>query len=39
MSFIQSHQDKINIYFILEYVRGIELFDVIRDKDFTTGLK
>jgi cGMP-dependent protein kinase len=30
MSFYRTYQDKHNIYFILEFIRGQELFDVIR---------
>ncbi len=30
MSFYRTYQDKHNIYFILEYIRGQELFDAIR---------
>jgi len=31
MNFIFSVQDKNNIFLILEYVRGVELFQVIRE--------
>ncbi len=31
MKFVRSFRDEINIYFLVEYVRGMELFDVIRD--------
>lgn len=31
MKFVRSFKDDINIYFLGEYVRGIELFDAIRD--------
>lgn len=31
MKFVRSFKDNINIYFLVEYVKGMELFDVIRD--------
>lgn len=31
MTFIRSMKDSINIYFIVEYIKGMELFDVIRE--------
>lgn len=31
MNYIQSLKDSLNIYFLTEYVKGMELFDVIRD--------
>jgi len=31
VEFVRSYKDAQNIYFLLEYVRGLELFDVIRD--------
>lgn len=31
MRFVRSFKDDINIYFLVEYVKGMELFDVIRD--------
>jgi serine/threonine protein kinase len=31
MQFIKTYKDNNNIYFLVEYVKGIELFDVIRD--------
>ena len=31
MSFCRSFKDNSSIYFLIEYVRGMELFDVIRD--------
>jgi cGMP-dependent protein kinase len=33
MDFMKSYQDKSRIYFLLEYIKGIELFDAIRDMD------
>lgn len=31
MQFIRPLKDENNIYFLVEYVKGMELFDVIRD--------
>ena len=31
MQFIKTFKDNNNIYFLVEYVKGMELFDVIRD--------
>lgn len=31
MQYIRSFKDDAHIYFLVEYVRGMELFDVIRD--------
>ena len=31
MKFIRSFKDNNNIYFLNEYVKGLELFDVIRE--------
>lgn len=31
MKFFQSMKDDLNIYFLTEYIKGMELFDVIRD--------
>ena len=31
MKFFKSLRDENNIYFLVEYIRGMELFDVIRD--------
>jgi len=31
VEFVRSHKDESNIYFLLEYVKGLELFEVIRD--------
>jgi len=31
MNFFKSLKDKNNIYFLVEYIRGMELFDVIRE--------
>jgi cGMP-dependent protein kinase len=31
MKFIKSIKDQNNIYFLVEYIKGMELFDVIRD--------
>jgi hypothetical protein len=36
MELISTYEDESNEYFLTEYIRGIELFDAIRDigKDF-----
>ena len=31
IEFVRSYKDDVNIYFLTEYVKGMELFDVIRD--------
>lgn len=31
MSFIRTFKDDISVYFLVEYIKGMELFDVIRD--------
>lgn len=31
MQFLRSYKDDYQIYFLLEYIKGMELFDVIRD--------
>ena len=31
MEFIKSIKDDNNIYFLVEYIKGLELFDVIRE--------
>lgn len=31
MSFIRSFKDEQSVYFLLKFIRGMELFDVIRD--------
>ena len=31
MQFMRTYKDENQIYFLLEYIRGLELFDVIRD--------
>ena len=31
MKYIKSFKDNSNIFFLLEYVKGLELFDVIRE--------
>lgn len=31
MQFLRSYKDQNNIYFLVEYIRGMELFDVIRE--------
>ena len=31
MNFARSYQDANTIYFLIEYIKGLELFDVIRD--------
>lgn len=31
MKFIRTFRDESNVYFLIEYVRGMELFDVIRE--------
>jgi cGMP-dependent protein kinase len=31
MKFIKTIKDNNNIYFLVEYIKGMELFDVIRD--------
>mgnify|MGYP000993771142 CR=1 FL=1 len=31
IQFVRSYKDDTNIYFLTEYVKGMELFDVIRD--------
>lgn len=31
MKFFKAMKDENNIYFIVEYIKGMELFDVIRD--------
>ena len=31
MQFIRSYKDEYQIYFLLEYIQGVELFDAIRD--------
>ncbi len=31
MKFIKTIKDNNNIYFLVEYIKGLELFDVIRD--------
>lgn len=31
MKFIRTFRDNNNVYFLVEYVRGLELFDVIRE--------
>lgn len=31
MNFIRSLKDNNNIYFLIEYIKGMELFDVIRE--------
>ena len=31
MHFYQTMKDDLNIYFLVEYIKGMELFDVIRD--------
>ncbi|CAD8072813.1 unnamed protein product [Paramecium primaurelia] len=36
MGFIRTFKDDISIYFLVEYIRGMELFDVIRDMGLLT---
>ena len=31
VQFVRSYKDDINIYFLMEFVKGMELFDVIRE--------
>ena len=31
MQFMRTYKDENQIYFLLEYIKGLELFDVIRD--------
>lgn len=31
IQYIRTYNDKLDIYFLVEYVKGIELFEVIRD--------
>lgn len=31
MQFMRTYKDENQIYFLLEYIKGMELFDVIRD--------
>lgn len=31
MGYFRSFRDDDNVYFLLEFIRGLELFDVIRD--------
>ena len=31
MQFMRTYKDDYQIYFVLEYIKGMELFDVIRD--------
>jgi len=31
MDFIRTYKDEVNIYFLTEYINGMELFDVIRE--------
>jgi len=31
MTYFRSFRDEHNVYFLLEFIRGLELFDVIRD--------
>lgn len=31
MAFTRSFKDNFNIYFLVEYIKGMELFDVIRE--------
>jgi cGMP-dependent protein kinase len=31
MQFIRTFKDENNVFFLIEYVRGMELFDVIRE--------
>ena len=31
MQFIRTFKDSYNVYFLVEYVKGMELFDVIRE--------
>lgn len=31
MQFMRTYKDDSQIYFLLEYIKGMELFDVIRD--------
>eukprot|EP01016_Furgasonia_blochmanni_P047968 TRINITY_DN7100_c0_g3_i4.p1 TRINITY_DN7100_c0_g3~~TRINITY_DN7100_c0_g3_i4.p1 ORF type:complete len:215 (-),score=33.39 TRINITY_DN7100_c0_g3_i4:493-1137(-) len=37
MNFIKTFKDDISVYFLVEYVRGMELFDVIRDIGLLTS--
>ena len=32
MKLIRTFKDDINIYFLIEYIKGIELFDFMKDK-------
>lgn len=34
LSFVKSFDDQDNLYFLTEFIRGMELFDVIRDIGF-----
>ena len=31
MEFVRTFKDEFNIYFLVQYIQGMELFDVIRD--------
>jgi cGMP-dependent protein kinase len=31
MQFVRTFKDDISVYFLVEYIRGMELFDVIRE--------
>lgn len=31
MQFLRTYKDDYQVYFLLEYIKGMELFDVIRD--------
>jgi cGMP-dependent protein kinase len=36
MQFIRNFKDNNNIYFLVEYIQGLELFDVIRELGILT---
>lgn len=31
MEFVRTFKDEISVYFLVEYIKGMELFDVIRE--------
>ena len=31
MSFVRTFKDNLSVYFLVEYIKGMELFDVIRE--------
>jgi len=37
MSFIRTFKDNLSVYFLVEYIKGMELFDVIREIGLLTA--